>query len=170
MDFILESRHLRLRHFTHQDASFILKLVNSEGWLTFIGDRKVKTIEQAITYLDNGPLKSYKENGFGLSLVELKSTNEPIGMCGLLKRPSFEHPDIGYAFLPEYTGKGYATEMAKALIDFAGQHWHLTYLYAITTADNHASINVLNKVGMMYEKLVVLPDNPKELQLYSVRL
>ena len=116
---VLETDRLTLRQFTIHDTDFIISLLNSPGWLEFIGDRNVKTQEQATDYLLNGPIKSYHENGFGLSLVELKHPQKPIGMCGLLKREYLEHPDIGFAFLPEYSGKGYAYEIAKATMDYA---------------------------------------------------
>src|SRR5688572_21540231 len=118
MNYFLETQRLGLREFTRDDAVFIVELLNTPGWLQFIGDRNVKTKEQAIIYLENGPLKSYKENGFGSWMVELKEDKTPIGMCGILRRESLENPDIGFAFLPEYTGKGYAFEIASATLSY----------------------------------------------------
>src|SRR5215210_8708442 len=102
MNYILETDRLRLRQFTLQDTSFIIELLNSPGWLKFIGDRNVKSEPQARNYLENGPLKSYQEYGYGLSMVERKTDNQAIGMCGILKRQTLEHPDIGFAFLPRF--------------------------------------------------------------------
>jgi RimJ/RimL family protein N-acetyltransferase len=95
---ILETKRLRLREFTLEDTAFILDLLNSPGWLRYIGDRGVKTEEQAKNYLLNGPIKSYTKNGYGLSMVERKDDNKPIGMCGIIKRDTLENPDIGFAF------------------------------------------------------------------------
>lgn len=104
MSLILETERLRLCEFTIEDHAFVAELVNSPGWLKYIGERNVKTPDQARAYLENGPVKSYHEHGFGLWLVELLKTEEPIGMCGLLRRDQLEHPDIGFAFLPAFTG------------------------------------------------------------------
>ena len=114
---ITESKRLVLRRFTVADSGFILRLLNAENWLKFIGDRHVRTTRQAEDYLLNGPVRSYEVNGFGLSLVALKADSTPVGMCGLLKRQELEHPDIGFAFLPEYTGKGYAFEIAEKTLN-----------------------------------------------------
>ena len=116
---VLESARLILREFTLDDTAFIIELVNTPGWLEFIGDRNVKTEEQARSYLQNGPLKSYKENGFGLTMVQLKTEKTPIGMCGILKRDNLDNPDIGFVFLTKFMGKGYAFEIANAKLIFA---------------------------------------------------
>ena len=116
---ILESDRLILREFNPDDAPFILLLLNNPSWLQYIGDRNIKTLDDANQYLLNGPMKSYRENGFGLSMVEIKDSHIPIGMCGLIKREALEHVDIGFALLPEFAGKGYAYEIAAALMDHA---------------------------------------------------
>jgi [ribosomal protein S5]-alanine N-acetyltransferase len=116
MKHIMITERLLIRKLTFDDSSFIVKLLNSPGWLRYIGDRGVKTEEDAKVYLQNGPLLSYEENGFGLYLVGLLETGEPIGMCGILKRDSLVHPDLGYSLLPEFTGKGYAYEAANAVV------------------------------------------------------
>lgn len=144
---ILETERLRLRKFTLDDTKFIIELLNSPGWIEFIGDRNVKTEEQAIEYLKNGPLKSYKQNGFGLSLVETKD-DQPIGMCGILKRDTLENPDIGFAFLPEFTGKGYAYEIANATLSYAINNLKISKISAITLPHNISSIKLLEKIGM----------------------
>src|ERR1700694_1684577 len=118
MKLIAETERLRLREFAAGDAQFIVELLNSPGWLEFIGDRHIRTEEQAREYLVQGPVKSYQENGFGLSLVETKD-GVPVGMCGLIKRPALEHADIGFAFLPQFMGRGYAFEIASATMDYA---------------------------------------------------
>src|SRR5688572_30067332 len=119
MKIILVTKRLRLREFTPDDGEFIIELFNSPDWLKFIGDRKVKTIGQAQYYLENGPIKSYQQNGYGLYLVEKKDDAVPIGMCGILNRNTLDHPDIGFAFLPDYNGKGYALEIANATMTYA---------------------------------------------------
>jgi RimJ/RimL family protein N-acetyltransferase len=166
MKFILETERLILRQFTTGDAKFIVELVNSPGWIEFIGDRNIKTEGQANEYLQNGPLKSYELNGFGLSLVELKNERTPVGMCGIIKRDNLENPDIGFAFLPEFTGKGLAFEIANATMTYARDKLKLPVIYAITVPGNKASIKLLKKLGMKFIKPLCFPDGD-ELMLYS---
>lgn len=166
--YILETERLRLRELTLSDAPFIVELVNSPGWLKFIGDRNIKTIEQAKTYLENGPLKSYYDNGFGLWLAETKDDNTPIGMCGILKRETLDHPDLGFAFLPEFIGKGYGFEAATATVAFAKEKLMLPTLCAITVPYNQNSIKLLEKVGMKFSKRICFPNNAEEFLLYQM--
>ena len=168
MNYILETERLQLRELTLLDNAFILALVNSPSWLKFIGDRNIKTGEQAKTYLENGPLKSYSDNGFGLWLVETKPNKIPIGMCGILKRETLQAPDLGFAFLPEFIGKGFGMEAAAATVGFAKEKLKLQSLCAITVPYNQASIKVLEKVGLKFNKRISLPNNPEELLLYQV--
>ena len=167
MKYILETENLKLRELTPEDAPFIVKLVNTEGWLKYIGDRNIKTDEQAIAYLENGPLKSYREHGFGLWLVETKD-HLPIGMCGLLKRDHLENPDIGFAFLPEFMGRGFAHEIATATLAFAKDVLKLKTICAITVPHNNSSIKLLEKIGMKFSNRFYFPNDKKEeLLLYS---
>jgi len=167
MKYILETERSKLRELTLDDASFITKLVNSEGWLRYIGERNVKTPEQAQAYLENGPIKSYQENGFGLWLVELKEDKTPIGMCGLLKRDHLENPDIGFAFLPEFTGRGYAFEAASETMRYAKEKLNLSDICAIVMPENKSSVKLLEKIGMKYCKPFRFPDGKGELALYT---
>ncbi len=167
MNYILETEKLRLRELTMNDTTFIIELVNSVGWLKFIGDRNIKTDEQAKVYLENGPMKSYKENGFGLWLVETKDTKKSIGMCGLLRRDYLDHPDIGFAFLPEFIRMGLGFEAAAATLSMAKDQLKLLTLCAITMPTNHASIKLLEKIGMRFMKSLSPPGSQEDLHLYS---
>ena len=108
---VIETERLVLRHLSTEDAGFILELLNEPSFIRNIGDRGVRTIEGANTYILNGPVASYARNGFGLYLVKLKETDESIGMCGLIKRDTLDDVDIGYALLPRFWSKGYAVEI-----------------------------------------------------------
>lgn len=167
MNSIFETERLRLREFTLEDTTFIIELLNTAGWLQFIGDRNVRTEEQATKYLEDGPLKSYRENGFGLSLVELKETTEPIGMCGLLKRNYLEKADIGFAFLPAFSGQGYAFEIASALLVYAKEKLNIPAVMAITVPTNDKSIKLLEKIGLSFNKVINAPPTNEALHLYS---
>jgi RimJ/RimL family protein N-acetyltransferase len=167
---ILETERLTLRYLQLSDAPFILELVNSPGWLRYIGDRKIHTVEQAEQYLLNGPLKSYADHGFGLCLVALRAQEgTSIGLCGLLKRDSLDHPDLGFAFLPAYTGAGYGYEIASATLAHARQQHQLTDIGAITLPTNEPSIRLLRKLGMQFERYFVSTETGDELELYRLR-
>jgi len=167
---ILESERLLLRQFSTEDAEFILELLNEPSFIQNIGDRGVRTLEDARSYLLNGPIASYATNGFGLYLVILKATNEPIGMCGLIKRDSLEDVDIGYAFLPRFWSKGYAVESALAVKDYARNVVGLDRIVAITDPDNAGSVRVLEKIGLKFERMVRLSADDINLKLFAADL
>jgi RimJ/RimL family protein N-acetyltransferase len=164
-NYILETKRLRLRKFTPNDSLFIIELLNSPEWIEFIGDKNVRTETQALEYLENGPFKSNAQNGYGLSLVETKD-GLPIGMCGIIKRDSLENPDIGFAFLKEFTGKGYAYEMASATLAYAMNELKISKIPAITLPHNIRSVRLLEKIGM---KLIqsFTSQNGEELLLFK---
>lgn len=145
--FELETERLLITHLTFSDAPFILELVNSEGWLSYIGDRNIHSISDAEHYLKTGPIKSYHKYEFGLFRVALKNSNTPIGINGILKRPELEHPDLGFAFLPYYQGNGYAYESSSAILDWVESEKILTELLAITKPENVRSKKLLSKLG-----------------------
>lgn len=163
----LSTDRLILRAFTLDDVDFIIQLLNTPGWLQFIGDRGVKTVSDAEAYLLNGPMKSYQVNGFGLSMVALKSDGRPIGMCGLIKRDMLEDVDIGYALLPEFAGQGYAFEIASATLDYAKKDLGFSRIVAITDPQNSHSIRLLEKLGLRFEKMVKLADDDKEIMFFG---
>ncbi|ENM5787285.1 GNAT family N-acetyltransferase [Vibrio metoecus] len=147
MPLVTETRRLVIRHFEHGDTQFIIRLLNEESFIRYIADKNVHTTEDALNYLTNGPIASYHANGFGLNMVELKACGTPIGMCGVIKRPELQQPDLGYAFLPEHWRKGYAEEAAIAVLHHAFQHFYFQQLLAITLPNNQASNALLKKIG-----------------------
>jgi RimJ/RimL family protein N-acetyltransferase len=164
--YILQTHRLQLRQFNVDDWEFIIRLLNSDGWLKYIGDRNVKTKEQAENYLKKGPLKNYEQNGFGLSMVETRN-GKPVGMCGLIKRDYLEHPDIGFALLPEYSSMGYGFEIASALLVHARNDLGMTIILAITVPNNVKSIGLLEKIGLRFVKSFRTEPGVDELMLYS---
>ena len=162
----LETERLMLRAFTADDADFILTLLNEPSFLRYIGDKKVRKLEDAEQYLLNGPIASYEKNGFGLYCVELKESHTPIGMCGLIKRDQLPEPDIGFAFLPDFWNRGFAFEAATAVMNDARERLGVERVLAITTPDNEASIKLLQRIGLKFERVVKWSDDP-ELFLHS---
>lgn len=164
--YILETERLTLRRLTSDDAPFILELLNDAAFLRFIGDKGVRTIEDARKYILNGPVQSYAQFGFGLYLVTIKDKELPIGICGLIKREALEDVDIGFAFLPAFRANGLGSEAASAVRDYAFNVLGLERLLAITNPDNIGSIRVLEKIGLKFDRLIRLtPDSP-EIRLY----
>ncbi len=163
---ILSTDRLSLRAFTEKDTDFIIQLVNSPGWLTFIGDKNIQNESQALEYLRQGPLKSYRAHGFGLWLVELKPSATPIGMSGLVQRDYLTTPDLGFAFLPSFTGKGYAHEIAHAILDYAKTRLGIETIQAITLPGNERSIHLLQKIGMNFSTTLQAPGDSYLLNLY----
>ena len=166
---VLETQRLILRRFNLADAPFILRLVNEPSWLEFIGDKGVRSLEDARGYLTRGPLDMYERHGFGMYMTELKPERVPIGMCGLIKRDTLPDVDIGFALLPEFWGRGYAYEAASAvLLDHARRDFDLERILAITSPHNESSIRLLEKMGMTFERLLELtPNDP--VRLFAIR-
>lgn len=165
---VLETTRLILRRLMPEvDAPFMLALLNSPGWLQYIGDRGVHTLEDARNYILNGAMASYEKNGFGPYVVRLKNDKTPLGVCGLFKRESLEDVDLGFAFLPEFTGRGYGYEAASAVIGYADAAWGLKRLVAITVPYNKASIQLLKKLGFQFEKMTRIADDAEELMVFG---
>lgn len=164
---IIETDRLTLRHFAPDDAAFILELVNEPSWLRFIGDKHIRTLEDARNYLVKGPMAMYERVGFGLYMVELKQGGMPAGMCGLIKRDTLEDVDIGFAFLPRFWGKGYAHEAAAATMAYGGETLKLKRIVAITSPDNDSSIRLLEKIGLKYVETRVLSAGGGESKLFA---
>jgi ribosomal-protein-alanine N-acetyltransferase len=154
---VLETERLRLRRLTPDDAPFIVELLNDPLFLRFVGDKGVRDRAGAEQYIRQGPMASYARHGFGLFHVATKDGDAPIGMCGLLKREILEDVDIGFAYLPQFGGRGYATEAAAAVMDYGRTTLGLKRIVAITAPDNAASQNVLKKIGLRYERTLKLP-------------
>ena len=167
MNNILETERLILRHLTMDDAPFILELLNDPSFIQNIGDRNVRTIADAESYITKGPVASYEKNGFGLDLVILKETGESIGICGLIKRDTLEDVDIGYAFLPKFWHRGYAVESALAVLEYGLQVQKLKRIVAITLPENKGSVRVLEKSGLKFEKMVKLRGDETDLMLFA---
>ena len=146
---ILKTERLVLQEFSIDDAEFILTLLNTPAWLDYIGDKNVRTIEDAVNYLEKGPIKSYKENGFGLWLILLKNSSTPIGMCGLVKRESLDDIDIGFALLPEYSRLGYGYEIAQSTINYANQVLRIDKVVAITDSNNIPFVSPSKRSSML---------------------
>ena len=167
---VAQTKRLTISKFTIDDAPFFFELVNTPHWIKYIGDRNIKTITEAEQHLINGQIKSYDTHGFGFYKLNLKENNNPIGTCGLIKRETLEHVDIGFAFLPEYEGKGYGFESSKAILKVAKNIFKLETILAITLQVNKPSINLLEKLGLSFQKMIKPFEDDQELMLFAKNL
>jgi len=166
---VMETDRLLLRWLTPDDAVFILELLNDPSWVRFIGDRGVRTIEDARNYIVTGPMEMYSRLGFGLFLTELKDeARTPIGICGLIKRDGLEDVDLGFAFLSRFQAKGYGFKVASATLVYGKEQLGLKRIVAITSMDNVGSARLLEKIGMKFEGMIKFPHDAEELKLYGI--
>ena len=162
---ILETERTILRQTVASDGEFILDLLNQPSFIKYIGDRNVRTVEQAREYIESRFTESYRKFGFGMWAVELKDSGTPIGICGFVKRDTLPDADIGFAILPQFEGKGYALESAVGVMGYGGDVFQFKRVLAITTKDNESSGRLLGKLDFKFERLIVL--NDEELKLFS---
>ena len=166
---VLTTKRLALCRFTLDDAAFIVDLLNDPEWLRYIGDRGVRTVDDAREYLEKGPMASYAAHGFGRDRVWLWETSVPIGMRGLLRRESLPDVDVGFAFLPEYRAQGIAFEAASATMGYARDTLGLDRILAIVTPGNAGSIRVLQKLGMTQHGMVRIEAGGAALCLFTTK-
>ncbi len=149
------------------DVEFMLQLLNDRSWIRFIGDRGVRTVEDARQYIAKGPLSMYDRLGYGHCIVELREARCALGICGLTKRDYLDCPDMGFAFLPRYWGQGFALEAASAILRYATGVLCMPHIVATTRLDNFSSQALLGKLGFQFERTFRHPDGDRDLQLYS---
>lgn len=167
---VLQTPRLALRTLTAGDAGFIRRLLNDEAFVRYIGDRGVRTAADAERYIAAGPSASYGRHGFGLYLVTLRESREPIGICGLVRREALPEPDLGFALLPGFRAQGYAFEAAAAVVTFARDTLKLPRLVAVTSPDNDASMALLAKLGFRSEGHARLSEAGPELNVFALTL
>jgi RimJ/RimL family protein N-acetyltransferase len=165
---VIETERLMLRRLDLDDAAFIVALVNDPDWLRHIGDRNVRSLDDARAYLANGPIESYAKHGFGLFAVERREDGALIGMCGLIKRDTLEDVDIGFAYLPAHRAQGYAREAAAATLAYGRDALGLRRIVAIVSPENHASARLLERVGFRYESPVRTAEDRDPIDLFAI--
>ena len=164
---LLATDRLLINKITIDDAGFILELMNDKDWIKNIGDKGVRTIEDAQAYIENRFLTTYHESNCGFYSLNLKNNHQFIGIAGLVDREGIDHIDIGYGILPQFRGNGYAFEATKAIYDYGYQELKLEKIVAIVNPDNLPSIKLLSKLGLEFEKMIRLPDEDKDIKLFS---
>ena len=162
MTLVAKTDRLLLRHTTPLDAAFYSHLVNEPAWITNIGDRRVKSLGDAKQQIESRLMASYALHGYGLYVVSLVDSGQAVGICGLVKRDSLQHPDIGFAFLQAHWGQGFALEAARAVLDHAFGELNLSRVLGITKAVNLRSASLLIKLGLQFQGQVHLDDENRD--------
>lgn len=164
---ILETERLILQLVNIEDAEFILELYNSPNFIKFIGDRNLRTVKDAENYIKEKFLPHVDKYGFGSFVILRKSDRKKIGNVGIYMRDGLNAPDIGFSFLPKFEGKGFGFEASKKLMEFAFSEFDLKKISAISTKENISSQKLIEKLGLKYQSIVHLPDDPEDLLYYE---
>lgn len=164
---VIATERLLLRRLTEDDAAFILELTNDPDWLRHIGDRGIRSLDDARRYVETGPMEMYARLGFGLWAVERREGGGPIGICGLIGRDWLEAPDLGVAFLPAFRGMGYAREAAAATLDHGREALGIERVLAIVSPENALSIRLLEGLGMRLDRTAVPPGDTREVHVFA---
>jgi RimJ/RimL family protein N-acetyltransferase len=166
---ILTTERLLIRELDAEaDADFICLLLNSEKFIKYIGDRNVRSSGDARDFIRDRYRKSYEDHGYGLYCVELKDGTQ-VGICGFVRRDTLPGPDIGFAFLPEFEGKGYGFESGDAMMSYGRERLGFSKVFAITTLDNLASGRLLEKIGFSFDKTIDTPEG-ETLRLFRAEM
>lgn len=170
MQRLIETDRLILRELdTAADAEFIFRLLNTPKFIKYIGDRGVRSSDQARDLIDNRYRASYSDHGYGLYAVEQKADPTTVGICGFVKRDYLDHADIGFAFLPQFEGLGYGFESASAMLTYGRANLDFERVFAITSPDNNVSGKLLTKLGFTFCRVFTTPEG-EELKLYEINL
>lgn len=169
-NWLIETERLRLRPVTIDDTELMLSVWNDPAFMRNVVDREIRTVGQAREALRDGALKLFADFGYGPYCMSLKSNGAMIGICGLFKRENLDDPDIGFAVLPDYCGKGYAGEAAVAVVNYARDDLGLGTLTAIVSPKNTASIGLIEKLGLRFKSMITMPGEEEAIRLYSMSL
>ncbi|MDJ0904707.1 MAG: GNAT family N-acetyltransferase [Woeseiaceae bacterium] len=164
---MLETERLTLHEMTPADAGLMLAIWNDPAFVRHVGDRGIRTLDEAQDAMSKGILRLYEEYGYGPYRVVLKDSGDAIGICGLFRRDGIDIPDIGYATLPDYCGRGYAFEAASAVIEYSRSVLGIGRLIAIISPDNAASIGLIGKLGFEFERMHRMPDDDHDVSIYG---
>lgn len=170
MEPVLVTPRLSLRRLNSGDAALILELMNEPAYIENIGDRGIRTVSDAARYIEEKYTAGYERYGYGLYLVELREGLIPIGICGLVRRPALDHPDVGFAYLQRFWSKGYGSEAAAATLAQARDTLGLPFLYGVVSPKNARSIRILERLGLRYLRPIEVAGSSAEAHVYGMEL
>ncbi len=169
-DCIAETPRLWLTPVTLEHVNLMLAIWNDPAFIQFVSDRGIRTPDEAREAIETGPARLFREYGYGPYCLTLKEDGNQIGICGLFKRDILDDPDIGFALLPDYTGNGLAAEAAVSVVAYARDVLALPRLTAIVSSKNAASIALIKKLDMNYERMITMPGETEAIRLYGLTL
>lgn len=164
----LTTRRLQMRWMTAEDADLLLAIWNDPAFILHVGDRGVRTLDEAVQAFHEGPGRLYSEHGYGPYRVALRGSDQAIGICGLFRREGLPDPDIGFAFLPQFVGRGLGGEAARAVVRHARDTLGLRRLTAIVSPGNAPSIGLIEKLGLRFERMIRMPGSETDSALYAI--
>lgn len=161
---------LQLRRLTLDDVDLMLNVWNDPAFVRYVGDRGIRTIDDARQAMQEGPLKLYSDYGYGPYRLALREDDTPVGICGLFRRDGFDEPDIGFSTLPGHTAMGYGYEAACTVVEYAQEELEIPCLTAIVSPENAASIGLIRKLGFSFERMYSWPDDARDVAIYRRQL
>jgi RimJ/RimL family protein N-acetyltransferase len=165
-----ETGRLRLQRLSLDDAGLMLAIWNDPAFIRYVGDRGIRTLDQARVTLEEGAFRLYSEYGYGPYRVALKADDTAVGICGLFRREGLDEPDIGFSTLPEHCGRGYAYEAACAVIEHARNDLGLPRLTAIVSPGNRPSVSLIRKLGFAFERMHRMVGDQDDVAIYTMSL
>lgn len=168
--WLIETQRLQLRPLTEQDGALMLAVWNDPAFIKYVRDLGIRTERHAREVIRNGAAMMFARYGYGPYCMSLKASGELVGICGLFKRDNLDHPDIGFSVLPDYCGKGLASEAAIAVVDYARDPLGIDVLSAIVSPENAASVRLIKKLGLKFERMITMPGETQSICLYGMAL
>lgn len=165
---VLHTERLEMRWLTLDDAPMMLAVWNDPAFLRYVGDRGIRTLEQARAAIEAGPFGLYSRYGYGPFRLRLRDESADVGICGLFRRATLDEPDIGFAILPDYCGRGLGFESSVAVLDHARHALGLPAVTAIVSPANEPSIGLLGKLGLRYDRPIRMPGDDHDASLYRI--
>ncbi|EYE88157.1 acetyltransferase [Fervidicella metallireducens AeB] len=163
----INTKRLVMRQFQDDDINQYISIMTNPNVTQYLGNRKNKTSAEVLGIMEKFK-KLWSENGYGVWAVIEKSSGKIIGHCGYMTVEEYGEVELLYAFDENYWGKGFATEAAKAAIEYASLHYNWTKIIAMAYSGNAASNHILKKLGFWYDKEITLHGG--RLKLYSFNL
>jgi RimJ/RimL family protein N-acetyltransferase len=165
---IAETQRLNIRELNVDDAEFVLELTNAPTTIENIGDKGLRSVSDARRFILEGPWTFQQKPGYGQFAIELKSTGDRIGVCGILYRDSLDLTDVGFALMPKFWRQGFAFEAATAVMEYGSKVLGVENIVGLTSEGNIASISLLEKLGLHFDSLVSMSaDSDDKTQVYS---
>lgn len=162
----LETQRLILRDFTLDDVPQLAPILGDPRVMKF-SPKGVLSVAETQEKIEEF-IALHQNHGFSKWAVIFKATNQLIGYCGIALEhiDGVDEPEVGYRLAPAFWGQGLATEAAKPAIHYGVDQLQLPYLLGIVEPPNTASVKILKKLGLVYDRTTILHDS--EVDIYRI--